>query len=53
MNNAAIEALEVVTKTGVLVPATSLCQFVRQAAAAPLAVYREIQRRGLRLTRPL
>ena len=53
MNYAAIEALEVVTKTGVLVPATSLCQFVRQAGAEQLEVYREIQRRGLPMPREL
>ena len=53
MNNAGIKALEVVTRTGVLVPATSLCQFVRQAAAEQLKVYREIQRRGLRMPREL
>ena len=53
MNNAGIKALEVVTRTGVLVPATSLCQFVRQAAAEQLEVYREIQRRGLRMPREL
>ena len=53
MNNAGIEALEVVTRTGELVPATSLCQFVRQAAAEQLEVYREIQRRGLRMPREL
>ena len=53
MNNAGIEALEVVTRTGVLVPATSLCQFVRQAAAEQLEVYREIQRRGLTMPREL
>ena len=53
MNYAAIEALEVVTKTGVLVPATSLCQFVRQAADEQLEVYREIRRRGLTMPREL
>jgi hypothetical protein len=53
MNNAGIEALEVVTRTGELVPATSLCQFVRQAAAEQLEVYREIQRRGLTMPREL
>ena len=53
MNNAGIEALEVVARTGVLVPATSLCQFVRQAAAEQLEVYREIQRRGLPMPREL
>ena len=53
MNYAGIEALEVVARTGVLVPATSLCQFVRQAAAEQLKVYREIQRRGLRMPREL
>ena len=53
MNYTAIEALEVVARTGVLVPATSLCQFVRQAAAEQLKVYREIQRRGLRMPREL
>ena len=36
-------------ETGELVPATSLCQFVRQAASESLEVYREIQRRGLRM----
>ena len=40
-------------ETGELVPATSLCQFVRQAASEQLAVYREIQRRGLRMPREL
>ena len=53
MNYAGIEALEVVARTGVLVPATSLCQFVRQAAAEQLKVYREIQRRGLPMPREL
>ena len=53
MNYAAIEALEVVARTGVLVPATSLCQFVRQTAAEQLEVYREIQRRGLAMPREL
>ena len=53
MNNAGIEALEVVARTGELVPATSLCQFVRQAAAEQLEVYREIQRRGLTMPREL
>ena len=53
MNYAGIEALEVVTRTGVLVPATSLCQFVRQAGAEQLEVYREIQRRGLPMPREL
>ena len=53
MNYAAIEALEVVARTGVLVPATSLCQFVRQAGAEQLEVYREIQRRGLPMPREL
>ena len=53
MNNAGIEALEVVARTGELVPATSLCQFVRQAAAEQLEVYREIQRRGLPMPREL
>ena len=53
MNNAGIKVLEVVTRTGELVPATSLCQFVRQAAAEQLKVYREIQRRGLRMPREL
>jgi|MDSW01.1.fsa_nt_gb hypothetical protein len=40
-------------ETGELVPATSLCQFVRQAASESLEVYREIQRRGLRMPREL
>ena len=40
-------------ETGELVPATSLCQFVRQAASEQLDVYREIQRRGLRMPREL
>ena len=40
-------------ETGELVPATSLCQFVRQAASEMLEVYREIQRRGLRMPREL
>ena len=53
MNNAGIKVLEVVTRTGELVPATSLCQFVRQAAAEQLKVYREIQRRGLQVPREL
>ena len=53
MNYAGIEALEVVTRTGVLVPATSLCQFVRQAGAEQIEVYREIQRRGLQVPREL
>ena len=44
-----VTVLKVVTKTGELVPATSLCQFVQQAAAEQLEVYREIQRRGLRM----
>jgi len=44
-----ITVLKVVTKTGELVPATSLCEFVQQAAAEQIAVYREIQRRGLRM----
>ena len=44
-----VTVLKVVTKTGELVPATSLCQFVQQAAAEQIEVYREIQRRGLRM----
>ena len=45
--------VKVVTKTGELVPATSLCQFVQQASAEQIAVLREIQRRGLRMPREL
>ena len=46
-------SVKVVTKTGELVPATSLCQLVQQAAAEQIEVYREIQRRGLRMPRDL
>ena len=45
--------LEVVNKDGDSVPATSLCQFVQQAAAEQMEVYREIQRRGLLMPREL
>ena len=41
-----VTVLKVVTKTGELVPATSLCEFVQQAAAEQIEVYREFQRRG-------
>jgi hypothetical protein len=46
-------SITVVTKSGELVPATSLCQLVQQAAAEQIEVYREIQRRGLRMPRDL
>ena len=46
-------SVKVVTKSGELVPATSLCQLVQQAAAEQIEVYREIQRRGLRMPRDL
>ncbi len=45
--------LHVINKDGDSVPATSLCQFVQQAAAEQLEVYREIQRRGLQVPREL
>ena len=45
--------LEVVNKDGDSVPATSLCQFVQQAAAEQMEVYREIKRRGLLMPREL
>ena len=45
--------LHVINKDGDSVPATSLCQFVQQAAAEQMEVYREIQRRGLLMPREL
>ena len=45
--------LEVVNKDGDSVPATSLCQFIQQAAAEQLEVYREIKNRGLLMPREL
>ena len=45
--------LHVINKDGDSVPATSLCQFVQQAAAEQLEVYCEIQRRGLQVPREL
>merc|ERR1712091_92890 len=45
--------LHVINKDGDSVPATSLCQFVQQAAAEQLEVYREIKNRGLLMPQEL